>query len=385
MLKKIIVLLFLSALLFFILVDEPVDLAESSSMSCEELIYTSLIEEQDAITLIPYHLSPEELDKCWNNVIFNNADLFYVSNRFTYKAVGDYILTIYPAYAVTGEELVAAREIYNNALDKILKTVHPQWTDLQTALYLNDYLCTHFVYDNSLTKFSAYELLTESTGVCQAYILVYNALLTACGIDCTYVISNDMNHAWNVVTIDNQRYNVDVTFNDPIPDHLGKVSHDNFLRSDEYFSLNHTYTFEEGYGQCENIYYDKYAVWQDVNTAFIPIDDNFYYIQDNKIYCWDGELSESVHKIRATWYTDRGDNSYWQGDFSSLWLHEDKLLYNKPDSIVAYDPITKKTSTFYTYKGSEDIYGFAIFDNILYLQLSKTPNEIAKLETIQLQ
>ena len=165
------------------------DFLDSRTMSCEEMIYDALWEERDSVALMGYRLSPEELSEHWGHVIHDNAELFYVADRYEYKSIGNLVLSVHPIYAVSGEALEQARQVYADTLQGILDTVHEEWTDLQTALYLHDYLCIHYAYDQSLRRYSAYELLTEGAGVCQAYTLVYDALLTACGIDAGYVIS----------------------------------------------------------------------------------------------------------------------------------------------------------------------------------------------------
>ena len=384
MFKKIILSLLAVTLLLCTQLSNIRDLIRSTHMDCEELLYEALWDEQRSVALAGYRLTPDELGNHWNHVIYDSAELFYVSDRYEYKALGDWVLCVYPGYVATGEQLESARTVYTDALEEILQNVHPEWTDLQTALYLNDYLCSHFAYDKTLSRYSAYELLTDGTGVCQAYTLAYNALLNACGIDCTYVVSREMNHAWNVVTIRGNLYNVDVTYNDPSPDRLGKVSHSSFLRSDTAFDIDHSFTYAEGYGQCLDTDYDNDAVWENVNTAFVPIGKDFYYIKSGMLYRWDGTFSEYIDTIYATWFTDRGDQSYWKGNYSALWAHEDKLLYSKPKSIMAYDPADNSFTEFYAHKGSGDIYGFAIHGDTLYLQLSNSPNETGEIIAVSL-
>ena len=373
--KRTIVYLLALALVLGTQLSSILDFFKSRSMDCEEMIYEALWEERDSVSLVGYRLTPEELGDHWSHVIHDNAELFYVANRYEYKAVGDMVLSAHPVYAVSGDDLELARQLYSQALQDILDTVHPQWTDLQTALYLHDTLCSRYAYDDSLRRYTAYELLTEGTGVCQAYTLVYSALLNACGIESSYVISHEMNHSWNVVTIDGRQYNVDVTYDDPSPDRLGKVSHDHFLCSDEKLSEDHSYSFDEGFGQCTDSRYDSKAVWENTETAFVPIGSDFYYIKSGALYRWDGSQTEYIDTIYATWFTDRGDQSYWRGNYSALIAYGDKLLYSKPDCIMSYDPASGAFEVFYKHTGSLDIYGFQIKNGELLLQVSNSPNE----------
>lgn len=382
--KSTILYLIVPALVLCTQIGNVRDLLSSRNTDCEEMIYNALWEERDSVALVGYGLTPEALSTHWSHVIHDNPELFYVADRYEYKAIGDLVLSVHPIYAVSGDELEQARQQYSATLQDILDTVHPQWTQLQTALYLHDYLCSHYAYDDSLQRYSAYELLTEGTGVCQAYTLVYDALLTACGIESSYVISREMNHSWNVVTIDGIRYNVDATYDDPSPDSLGKVSHKHFLRSDSKLSETHRFTADEGFGQCTDSAYDSKAVWENVSSAFVPIGKDFYYIKSGALYRWDGSSSAYIDTIYATWFTDRGDMSYWKGNYSTLLAYKDKLLYSKPDCIMSYDPADGSFAVFYKHTGSPDIYGFQIKDDTLLLQLSTSPNDAGEIITAKL-
>ena len=382
--KRTILYLIALALLLSTQIGNLRDFLSSRNTDCEEMIYNALWEERESLALAGYRMTPDELAAHWNHVIYDNAELFYIADHYEYKSIGDWVLSVRPSYAVSGKELEAARQLYSNTLQSIVNTVHPDWTELQTALYLHDYLCSHYVYDNSLQRYTAYELFTDGAGVCQAYTLVYSALLNACGIESSYVVSRDMNHSWNVVTIDGKQYNVDATYDDPTPDQLGKVSHKYFLRSDDHFSESHQYSAAEGFGRCTDSFYDEKALWENVETAFVPAGKDFYYIKSGALYRWDGTSTEYIDTIYATWFTDRGDQSYWKGNFSTLLAYEGKLLYSKPDCIMSYDPANGRFDVFYKHTGSPDIYGFQIKNNELLLQLSTSPNDLGETISVKL-
>ena len=172
--------------------------------------------EQNTIYLIGYDLNETELYDAWCEVAYTKAELFFVKDEYRYTMLGDRVLYVSPTYLISGSELEHARQVYRDALDAIRTEYDPDWTDLETALFFHDYLCMRYSYDESLTRYTAYEMLTEGTGVCQAYALIYADLLNDFGIECGYVVSREMNHAWNVVTIDGEKYNVDVTYDDPV-------------------------------------------------------------------------------------------------------------------------------------------------------------------------
>jgi len=358
------------------------DIIDSTEMPCDEKLYEALMAQQDSICLIGYGLSEQELFDLWLDVAYTKADLFFIDDEYRFTMLGSKVLTVTPGYTMTPEELTAARQEYDAELEKIRALRDPDWSDLETALFFHDYLCMYYTYDESLTRFSVYEFLTQDTGVCQAYAQLYAHLMNSFGIPCDYVVSQEMNHAWNIITIDGEKYNVDVTYDDPTSDRRGRANHNYFLRSDAAFP-DHSLTVAEGYGQCTDTRFDSGAVWEDVKTGFVPVDDDFYFIKSGMLYHWNGGEPEYIDTIYATWFTDRGDSSYWKGNHSTLWAHEDMVLYSKPKGILSYTPATGEFYYQYQYSEDEDIYGFSYIDGELVVQLGYSPNDPGRLMTVE--
>ena len=351
------------------------DFIDSRQMPCDEKLYQALMEEQKTIFLLGYGLGEMELYDIWSDVAYSKADLFFVDDAYNYTLLGSKVLTVTPTYNTHGNGLTETRKLYEAALAAIHAKHDPSWTDLETALFFHDYLCMYYSYDESLSHFTAYEFLSEGSGVCLAYALVYSELLQAYDIPCDYVISEEMNHVWNVVTIDGVKYNVDVTFDDPTSDRRGRANHTYFLLSDEALGVDHSFTAEEGYGQCTDTRYDSGAVWKDVKTGFVPAYDGFYYIKSGMLYYWDGSEPIYIDTIYATWFTGYGNSSYWKGNHSTLWEHNGRVLYSKPKTIMSYTPGSGTFAVEYTYTGDEDIYGFSYINDTLILQVGYSPNE----------
>ena len=126
-------------------------------------------------------------------------------------------------------------------------------SDFDKARYIHDYICQQGSYDTSYTRYDAYNLLFNKSAVCQGYALAFYRLARAAKLDCRIVtgkasgdrvvngtiqegnVSTGDNHAWNVVRVDGQWYNVDVTWDDQ-----EKVSYDFFLKNEADFSPDGT-------------------------------------------------------------------------------------------------------------------------------------------------
>lgn len=132
-------------------------------------------------------------------------------------------------------------------------------TRFQIVQALHDYLVRNCVYDRSAVNEvispsrTAYGALANGKAVCQGYSLAYKLLLRRAGVHAVYVGSDSMQHAWNMVQMENNGwYHVDVTWDDPIlhtstyPEgndggYFRDVSHELFLRCDSTMrdELNH--------------------------------------------------------------------------------------------------------------------------------------------------
>ena len=132
-------------------------------------------------------------------------------------------------------------------------------TRFQIVQALHDYLVRNCVYDRSAVNEvispsrTAYGALANGKAVCQGYSLAFKLLLRRAGVPAVYVGSDSMQHAWNMVQMENNGwYHVDVTWDDPIlhtstyPEgsdggYFRDVSHELFLRCDSTMrdELNH--------------------------------------------------------------------------------------------------------------------------------------------------
>lgn len=114
-----------------------------------------------------------------------------------------------------------------NKLDEIVKKV-PQGGQYEQALWVHDYIVNNTVYNLNPTWAtgknkdfggSIYGLLIKNESVCNGYAKTFKYVLDKLNIPCTVIsgVSNDgERHAWNIVELDGEYYQVDVTWDDPV-------------------------------------------------------------------------------------------------------------------------------------------------------------------------
>lgn len=119
-----------------------------------------------------------------------------------------------------------------------------QLNDHEKIKWIHDWIVTHVQYDQSLTKYTAYEALTEKSAVCQGYALLGQMMLEEAGFDVRIAEGevNTGNHAWNMVKLDNNWYHIDFTWDDPTGQAEDDVSYNYYLVSDTTLKKDHRWT-----------------------------------------------------------------------------------------------------------------------------------------------
>lgn len=119
-----------------------------------------------------------------------------------------------------------------------------QLNDHEKVKWIHDWIVTHVQYDQSLSKYTAYEALTEKSAVCQGYALLGKMMLEEAGFDVRIAEGevNTGNHAWNMVKLDNNWYHIDFTWDDPTGQAENDVSYQYYLVSDATLKKDHSWT-----------------------------------------------------------------------------------------------------------------------------------------------
>ncbi|ABK61404.1 transglutaminase domain-containing protein [Clostridium novyi] len=205
-------------------------------------------------------------NKDYNLNIFNKVILEHPEIDYGYKGVSGNIYGYYNtpektmnvniSYRQTKEVMQMEKQAVKAKVQKIIgEVIKPGMTDVQKELALHDYVVKNADYNVANYRsgvvtaedHNAYGVLVKNTGVCESYAKAMYELLNAVGIECKYVTGhgNRGGHAWNMVKLDGQWYNLDATWDDPISDRnlggnaLVPISHKYFNVPDSIFNRDH--------------------------------------------------------------------------------------------------------------------------------------------------
>lgn len=326
-------------------------------------------------------------------VIRNYPEAFHF-DYFSYSYYQDGIVTkVVPTYFSFSDTVAEYNSCFNRfeaVVDRLVDGVEGNryLTDVDKALLLHDRLAVWTEYDLARLEngtipdvsYTAYGILVNQTGVCQGYALAYDYLLEQVGIRSDYVSSDLLNHAWNIVYINNKPYHVDTTWDDPTWDVTGQVLHENFLRSTNgMIATGHHKNGVVDYNTVPtDTTFDNYY-WQRSETAFQYVGGWIFYIDNvsEKLgYINSQGVAEELFGVEATW--DAPNNRYWTDNFAKLSSDKTTLFYSQPDGIYRYDPIAGTVEKVYSPNLSIgdtfSVFGFKYERGYLICDLSNTPN-----------
>ena len=336
----------------------------------------------DAVDVSGFNIPAEDAASVYADFLNSSPTLFFVSSEFGYSHQ-DGIVT---EYELRYEEIyLDSANTYETAVSKILRLITDDMTDVQKALTMHDYLTTHVAYDLTYSHYDAYSAIVGGSAVCQGYAEAYRDLMNRCGLECIVVISRSMNHAWNILKIDGQWYHVDVTWDDPIPNLMGRSLHDHFLVSDTKMTEELGHYGWSADCACTSTLFDAGQFWTDISSMIYIADlHNAYYLGTtgsgkNQNVClikrdMPNNTSTTLYSIRAYW--PYGSNGWWIGSYSYLSYYDQELFFNTPYKVIGYSLKNGSTRTVYTYTGTSDyIYGCMIDSGLMNLAVAPSPHE----------
>ena len=372
--------------------------ADDALADVKAALKQGLLEMKASIDISQYRIPVETLWEIYPQVVNENPELFFVQGGCVYQMMGGIVSNVLPDYlrdekavnVLTEDQKLQIRQkqtALEQVVNGILAQVDPDWSDLEKALFLHDYLATHAQYDETLQIRDAYTILVEGTGVCQAYTLAYRLLLNRVNITSGTVTSTSLNHIWNILLIDGNWYHVDVTWDDPTEDRIGQSQHVYFCLSEDKLKdtnkgAHNAPDFKYSLNvKTDDKTFDNYY-WANVDSAFVPLNGKWYYLlyQSGLMQTEDPKQAGSLKKpINKVWHVWMNGSSYWPGLYSGLSRYNDTLIYNTPDAVYSYDPENaKEEQAVHTLTPAERsegyIYGTVVDGNVLRYAVQQDPD-----------
>ncbi len=346
-------------------------------------------------------LDVEEFGYEVDRFLLSNPLYFYVNNTYSIacKEGSSRVETVRFTYLYDAE---TARE-KTAELEQIVQQIvdgSPHGTQLDEVRYFHDYLVQHYSYDyrdlpeNERIR-DAYRFFTEGQGVCQAYMQAMTLLCSARGIASYPVLSEEMDHAWNIIQVNGNWYHVDVTWDDAggetDPVYPSYSSYKYFMLSDEGLrAVGRLAQYRADYRATDTTYDN--VLWRKMRTAMVMLDGVYYGIYFDEEYGTslisgtpeDMRVVETFEDVR--WRTQ--GSYYLRSAFASLAVWGDHILFNTAQSICSYDPASGAVRTLLDLSdqlGTNQIFGIASIEgDVLTLVLAEEYHGMYDLYSVTL-
>lgn len=210
-------------------------------------------------------------------------ELFYNNSSYTYKSSNTKVLTVDKTGKMTAvgvgtskftltsggyswEYNVNVTYLGSKSKDTKLKKLTKKITkgcktDFEKVKAVHDWLVLNTKYDIENTSreasHTANGAINKGLAVCEGYAKAFMCMMNILNIPCK-IVTGDAggSHAWNVVKLGKKWYQIDVTWDDPIPDRKNEIGYNYFLLTDKQLSKDHSW-IKSDYPKC-NTKSDKY-------------------------------------------------------------------------------------------------------------------------------
>lgn len=229
---------------------------------------------QSSIDLTAYNLKTDEMNRVLDDMADIYPDLYYLEG-FRYSYYESDVKGITLEFFDGMKDLQKNYSLMMSKVKSIIdENIRSDMSDYEKEKVLHDYLVENVVYDEAgkypYLAHTAYGALINGVAVCDGYAEAFDLLLREVGIPSRLVYGQmaGENHAWNLVTIDEKKYFVDVTSNDPLNNLSNQKNYEFF--NVPYEIMAKTHIFEKDYSYINNYeanyFYQESLVFNDTNA-----------------------------------------------------------------------------------------------------------------------
>ncbi len=205
-----------------------------------QAVYRQIYANANALnkTFMPCQdITVNALKTVFEAVYNDHSELFWLETSYgcKYSRSGKCI-EITLQFSVTEEEMADFRNTFDTQVNRILYQVWSLPDDYEKEKYVHNRLLELVEYQSGAPMSqSAYSALVNGKTVCAGYARAFQYLMHQLGIPCYYCTGySGENHAWNIIYLYGEYYNVDLTWDDTEP-----ATYRYFNKTDQDYETTH--------------------------------------------------------------------------------------------------------------------------------------------------
>ncbi len=357
------------------------------------VIYQAILDEKTTVDVSKYQVPVVAENGVYSSPMLAQAMqeatqmpmAFYVDTSYKFRVSGDKVRQVIMNFTMTTAEIQAALHLIEAEAAKALAVIEPGMSDLDKVLAIHDYFCTQFSYaavvvsdanglqyevERDSIYYNMYGLFSQKRAVCEGYAIGFRYIMDLLGIPCTTCISTSMKHEWNIVTLDGVDYHLDVTYDDSIPDLLGRAGHTYFLKSDIWMMEEGKHTQWDTDTNCTSTCYDSDMFWEDTSSSMVYDDgDWIFYDNDsrqlNRYHTDTGTVSLWKDFSDIKWQMWGQPNRFYANGYTALAKCGSDLIYNSPTGIYRMQLNGENTELLEAPVVEGYLYGMALQNGVI--------------------
>lgn len=205
-----------------ILDDYTSKYAYSTLTSTQKQIYAKLFEAAAAhaekADLTGIGAVKSDIDKTYWAFDYDNPQFFWLANGYRYTTMGNKVISMTMVYSRTASEAAMIKPKFDAAAQKIIDKALEQEDLFDRVLVIHDAIVDMTDYSVSGPSYisEADGPLVYGKALCEGYSKAFMYLCQSVGIQCICVAGtgNGEPHMWNMLQLDGEWYNMDVTWDD---------------------------------------------------------------------------------------------------------------------------------------------------------------------------
>ena len=200
-------------------------------------IYANANEGNAQFKAVEKDVTQQQVNNAFTAVLYDHPELIWLDPGYMAQyRINEDFLEMDLMFNSLASDRDSAINSFNDVASSIISGANG--SDYDKEKYVHDRLAEMNDYRfNSLDQ-SAYSALIGGETICAGYSKAFSYILTQMGIPC-YVCAGSAGgpHGWNIVCLDGEYYNVDITWDDTEPNRI--CNYDYFNKSDSDYGYTH--------------------------------------------------------------------------------------------------------------------------------------------------
>ncbi len=181
-------------------------------------LYDGVKAHKDAIDVRALGCSAADLESAFYAMDYENPQFFWLASGYSYTYSGSTVYIVNPTYGRNVTNAAIIRPQLEESAQKLIDEARALDNDFERVKLFHDSIVNMTTYRSSGGEYKrdADGPLVSGYALCEGYAKAFAYLCQSVGLEC-FCISGTSNgsHMWNMLKLDGEWYQMDVTFDDP--------------------------------------------------------------------------------------------------------------------------------------------------------------------------